>query len=103
MKKKYVKIITASIVVVITLMVIIFGRNYQKINNTKHTNIFEYLISLEDEEFAFAPSGLHYGMTKEEVIKVERLDTYEEDEYGNVSFTKDITDVLGHEAEFYKS
>lgn len=102
MKKNNVKVVVISIVVVIVFAAAMYYSNVYRLKSAQYTNIFEYLISLEDEEFAFSPKGLQYGLSREEVIQLEQLKEYDVDEYGNLSFTKDITDVLGHDAEFHK-
>ena len=39
-----------------------------------YENLFEYAIDLTDEEYAYAPTQLKFGMTMEEVLQAEGLD-----------------------------
>ena len=67
--------------------------NQQTQKNKEYTNIFEYMFSLEDEEYAYTPQGLAFGMSDEEVIKAEALTDYTIDDFGNITYTKTVTDV----------
>ena len=42
----------------------------------EENNLFAYAIDLENENWTYAPKGLDYGMTVEEVIKAEQIANY---------------------------
>ena len=67
--------------------------NQQTQKAKEYTNIFEYMFSVDEEEYSYTPQGLTFGMSDEEVIKAEAFTDYTVNEFGNITYTKTITDV----------
>ena len=59
-----------------------------KYNSRDKSNFFAYTIDLENENWTYAPQGLDYGMTAEEVIKAERIKAYTWEEDGVILRTE---------------
>ncbi len=101
MKKKtwIVMIILVLIVIFTAGIVVIVGSREEK------KNIFAYAIDLENENWAYAPKGLDYGMTAEEVIKAEEIVKYTWEKPSEILRTeKTIKEPFGQikEYEFVK-
>lgn len=67
------------IVITVFLVAVVLGIAAMTIKNIfgrDKNNLFAYAIDLENEDWAYAPKGLDYGMTAEEVIKVEGIKNY---------------------------
>lgn len=73
--QKWKKLMITIIVVlsIVTLGVVLFIKDFIRYDKD---NLFAYAIDLENENWAYAPKGLDYGMTADEVIKAERLKSY---------------------------
>lgn len=61
--------------------------------DNENQNIFASMFSLNEDDFAYTPQGLTYGMSKENVIKAENLQDYTENVVGNVIYADTLTDV----------
>ena len=77
MKKGNLKSIVISGAVIISTVVLgIVVMTIKGAVGRDKSNLFAYAVDLENENWAYAPKGLDYGMTVEEVIKAERLKNY---------------------------
>lgn len=66
--------ITISVVVsIVTLGVVLLIKDFSRYDKD---NLFAYAVDLENENWTYAPNGLDYGMTADEVIKADRLKDY---------------------------
>ncbi len=68
MNKK--KLLLWLLMIIASFITVIFLSNERK----KYTNIFEYAIELANEEYAYAPKQVSYGMSKAEIFEAEHLD-----------------------------
>ena len=84
----------ALILSIVMLAVCITGcGNQQTQKSEEYTNIFEYMFSMDEEEYSYAPQGLSFGMSEEEVIKAEAFTDYTVNEFGTITYTKNVTDL----------
>lgn len=105
MKKKYMMIVLLVVALASIILYTRFRSQRQVEEVAQYTNFFEYAIDLNEEEYAYTPKGLVYGMSKEEVLRQEKLADYEENEWGNISCTETISNIsedIG-EVQFTKS
>ena len=71
-KRVFSGILIASVLVFLSAAAIFLYKR----NGRDKSNFFAYAIDLENENWTYAPQGLDYGMTAEEVIKAEKLKDY---------------------------
>lgn len=59
------------------------------------TNLFQYMVDLSGDKYAYAPQGLQLGMSVAEVVKAEEIDHYSVDADGNVDmyYETELTDI----------
>ena len=93
MKKK--KLIIVLLIVALTSIVLVIRFKNQQYTEdvVQYDNLFEYAVDLNKGEYMYSPRRLTYGMSKENVLYQEHLTNYEENEWGNVSYTKRIRNV----------
>lgn len=97
-KKKTLMGIAVLCVLIVLSMVAIFL--FQK-NKRDRSNLFEYVIDLKNENWTYAPRGLDYGMTAEEVIKAEQLKNYIWEEENEILRTEQtVKKLFGEIKEF---
>ena len=105
MKKKQILIVLLAVFLVLIILGVIIKSLWHEENLVQYTNFFEYAVDISNEEYAYVPTGVAYGMNKDEVLRQEDIGDYEENEWGNISYTTTLSGIsedIG-EVQFTKS
>ena len=105
MKKRYMMIVLLVVALASIILYVRFRNRRDGEEAAQYTNFFEYAVDMNEEGYTYTPKGLAYGMSKEEVLRQENLEDYEENEKGNISCTKTVSNVSEEigEVQFTKS
>lgn len=93
MKKKRVYIIVIiSILATIVFYVVVVSQKNQK----EYSNLFEYAVELDDEEYRYAPKRLKFGMRADEILENEKINEYDlEADSWKIVVEKKLVNILG--------
>lgn len=101
MEKKNKQILISVFLLAVVIGVCIGAALIFKINVHDKSNLFAYAIDLENENWAYAPKGLDYGMTIEEVIKADEIVNYTWEKQNKIFCTKQtIKEPFGQIKEY---